>query len=65
MFTFSSSSGSGKGGSGVGDILDGHFKSNFSLVQRGFAGREVVGGSSEGGLTFNDFSMSECGFSLA
>jgi hypothetical protein len=33
MFGFSSGSSSGKGSSGVGDVLDGHLKGNLGLVQ--------------------------------
>jgi hypothetical protein len=65
MFGFSSGSSSGKGSSGVGDILDGHFEGNLSLVKRRFTGSEMVGGSSESGFTFSDFTGSEFGFSLA
>ena len=65
VFTFSSGNGGSKSGSGVSNILDSTFKSNFSLIQRGFAGSEVVGSSSEGGLAFNDFTISECSLGLA
>ncbi len=65
MFLFSSGSGGSKGGSGVGDVLDGHFEGNLCLVQRGLAGSEVVGGSSEGGFTFLDFTSSEFPFGFA
>jgi hypothetical protein len=65
MFLFSSGSSGSKGSSGVGNILDGHIKSNFSLVQRRFTCSEVVGSSSEGGFTFDDFSFSECCFGTA
>ena len=56
---FSSGGGRGEGSSGVGEVLDGLSEIDFSLVPGGGASGEVGGGSSEGGLTFRDFTISE------
>ena len=59
--TFLSSSGSrserSSGGSEVGNGLS---EINFSLIPGLGAGGEMVGGHSEGSLTFSDFTVSEC-----
>ena len=58
--TFLSSGGSGrKGGSVVGEVLDGVGEVNLGLISGGGASGEMVRSSSESGLTFSDFVVSE------
>jgi len=56
---FSSLGGSGKGGSGGGKVGDGVSEIDLGLISGLGAGGEMVGGSSEGRLTFGDFTLSE------
>jgi hypothetical protein len=59
--TFLSSSGSrSERNSGGGEVGNGLSKIDFSLIPGLGAGGEMVGGHSEGSLTFSDFTVSEC-----
>merc|ERR1712110_1160171 len=62
MTFFSSGGSSGEGGSGVGKILDGLGKIDFSFISGSGTGSEMVTGSSESRGTFSDFVVSEVHF---
>jgi len=59
MAFLSSGGSSGKGGSGVGKVLDGLGKVDLSLISGGGAGSKVIRSSSEASLTFGNLVVSE------